>query len=190
MENHDIFSLSASSPGQDPPRPDKAQTIVPLSVEDLVRIAASKFVQSRSNDTPPFDHQLSEDESESVELAHLLFEAADKVGDRIFDSSSSAIAYSSKIVVAIEGRERIIRNMKVDVWRTYFQRYGMWEAELSRSYEAELVTKRLSSWSTCTVGMDVEVTIGSDSWIRRLDWWIHGLNGLDPMDWWIHGLVD
>ncbi|CAI0626622.1 unnamed protein product [Linum tenue] len=63
---------------------------------------------------------------------------------------------ASKIVVAIEGRERIIRNMKVDVWRTYFQRFGMWEVELSRSslYQAELVTKRLPSWGPCTVGMD------------------------------------
>ncbi|CAI0467013.1 unnamed protein product [Linum tenue] len=71
-------------------------------------------------------------------------------------AESTLMGEGSKIVLAIEGPERIIRNMKVDVWRTYFQRFGMAEAKLSSSslYQAELVAKRLPSWSPCTVGMD------------------------------------
>ncbi|CAL1397402.1 unnamed protein product [Linum trigynum] len=63
---------------------------------------------------------------------------------------------SSKIILANEGRERIVRNMKVDVWRTYFRRMGMVEKEMSRSsvYHADLVAKKLPCWAPCTVKKD------------------------------------
>ncbi|CAN0855434.1 DELLA protein GAI1 [Linum grandiflorum] len=61
-----------------------------------------------------------------------------------------------KIVVANEGEERGIRNVKLDVWRAYFRRFGMEEAELSFScvYQAELVAKKLPCWKSCTVEVD------------------------------------
>ncbi|CAL1384566.1 unnamed protein product [Linum trigynum] len=55
-----------------------------------------------------------------------------------------------------EGREWMIRSLKVDVWRAYFRRFGMVETQLSRSsmYQAELVAERVPCWSPCTVWMD------------------------------------
>ncbi|CAI0436473.1 unnamed protein product [Linum tenue] len=62
----------------------------------------------------------------------------------------------SKIVMMGEGREWMIRSLKVDVWRAYFRRFGMVETQLSRSsmYQAELVAEQVPCWSPCTVWMD------------------------------------
>ncbi|CAN1784462.1 DELLA protein GAI [Linum perenne] len=58
-----------------------------------------------------------------------------------------------KIVVANEGEERGVRNVKMDAWRAYFGRFGMVEADLSFScvYQAELVAKKFPNWKSCTV---------------------------------------
>ncbi|TXG71588.1 hypothetical protein EZV62_000167 [Acer yangbiense] len=47
-------------------------------------------------------------------------------------------------IVATEGEERKVRNVKLDVWRAFFTRYGMEEAEMSMSslYQADLVMKK------------------------------------------------
>lgn len=47
-------------------------------------------------------------------------------------------------IVAAEGAERKTRNVKIDVWRAFFSRFGMVETELSMItlYHADLVAKR------------------------------------------------
>ncbi|CAL1397405.1 unnamed protein product [Linum trigynum] len=62
----------------------------------------------------------------------------------------------ARIIVAAEGEERAIRNVKMDVWRAYFRRFGMEEADLSLSclYQAELVAKKFACWRYCTIGVD------------------------------------
>ncbi|CAN1806557.1 DELLA protein RGL2 [Linum perenne] len=69
---------------------------------------------------------------------------------------STIFGEGTKIIVAKEGEERGIRNVKVDVWRAYFRRFGMEEAELSLScvYQAELVAKKFKCWRSCTVELD------------------------------------
>ncbi|KAI4334959.1 hypothetical protein L6164_013654 [Bauhinia variegata] len=59
-------------------------------------------------------------------------------------------------IVAMEGDERKIRNVKIDVWRAFFERFGMVEKELSMSslYQAELVAKRFACGSSCTFEMN------------------------------------
>ncbi|GMN55188.1 hypothetical protein TIFTF001_024294 [Ficus carica] len=59
-------------------------------------------------------------------------------------------------IVACEGEERKIRNVKFDVWRAFFERCGMEELELSPSsiYQAKLVTKNFALGSSCTLEMD------------------------------------
>lgn len=59
-------------------------------------------------------------------------------------------------IVAAEGEERKIRNVKIDVWRAFFARYGMEEIDLSPSslYQVDLVLKNFSCGSSCTVNMD------------------------------------
>ncbi|CAN0855454.1 DELLA protein RGL2 [Linum grandiflorum] len=61
----------------------------PLSTEELVRIAASKFILSHSTDSSFHlsTATLSGPESESVELTQLLLEAAEKVGGGDLDSA-------------------------------------------------------------------------------------------------------
>ncbi|TKY72508.1 DELLA protein RGL2 [Spatholobus suberectus] len=55
-------------------------------------------------------------------------------------------------IVAEEGAERKTRNVKIDVWRAFFSRFGMVEKELSTLslYQADLVAKRFPSGSFCT----------------------------------------
>ncbi|CAI0626618.1 unnamed protein product, partial [Linum tenue] len=62
----------------------------------------------------------------------------------------------SRIIVAAEGEERAFRSVKMEVWRAYFRRFGMEEADLSLSclYQAELVTKKFTCWRHCTIGVD------------------------------------
>ncbi|WJX23414.1 hypothetical protein P8452_12620 [Trifolium repens] len=58
--------------------------------------------------------------------------------------------------VAEEGAERKSRNVKIDVWRAFFTRFGMVETELSMMslYQAELVAKRFPCGSSCTFDMN------------------------------------
>lgn len=59
-------------------------------------------------------------------------------------------------IVATEGEERSIRNVKIDVWRAFFARFGMVETELSKSslYQASLVAKKFACGSSCTLDMN------------------------------------
>ncbi|KAF7837726.1 DELLA protein RGL1-like [Senna tora] len=59
-------------------------------------------------------------------------------------------------IVAREGEERRIRNVKIEVWRAFFGRFGMVEEELSMSslYQAELVAKRFACGEYCTFEMN------------------------------------
>ncbi|KAG8370602.1 hypothetical protein BUALT_Bualt13G0000500 [Buddleja alternifolia] len=72
---------------------------------------------------------------------------------RILESSYSSEGIRN--IVAAEGEERVTRNVKVDVWRAYFRRFGMREMELSESskYQASLVVKQFSKGGTssCTL---------------------------------------
>lgn len=59
-------------------------------------------------------------------------------------------------IVAAEGVDRKTRNVKIDVWRAFFSRFGMVENELSMIslYQAELLAKRFSCGSSCTFDMN------------------------------------
>ncbi|KAK7396971.1 hypothetical protein VNO78_18135 [Psophocarpus tetragonolobus] len=56
-------------------------------------------------------------------------------------------------IVAKEGRERTVRNVKIDVWRRFFARYRMVETGFSESsvYQAHLVTKEFAFGEFCTI---------------------------------------
>ncbi|KAK7278174.1 hypothetical protein RJT34_23199 [Clitoria ternatea] len=56
-------------------------------------------------------------------------------------------------IVAMEDRERLVRNVKIDVWRRFFARYRMVEIAFSESslYHANLVTEKFDSGKFCTM---------------------------------------
>lgn len=59
-------------------------------------------------------------------------------------------------ILAAEGNERKIRNVNIDVWRAFFARFGMLEADLSMSshYQAKLLTEKFNCGSSCTLDMN------------------------------------
>ncbi|XP_062104372.1 DELLA protein GAI1-like [Humulus lupulus] len=59
-------------------------------------------------------------------------------------------------IVATEGEERKFRIVKIDVWRSFFARFGMEELELSPSsiYQANLIVGRFPAGTSCTLGMN------------------------------------
>ncbi|EEF43078.1 scarecrow-like protein 18 [Ricinus communis] len=61
-----------------------------------------------------------------------------------------------KNIVATEGKERKIRNAKLDAWRAFFTRFGMLETELSTSSlcQAKLIAKKFACGNACTLSMD------------------------------------
>lgn len=65
--------------------------------------------------------------------------------------------------VATEGRERIIRNVRIDVWRSFIMRFGFVETELSRRSldQARMVVKQVAYGSCCTLNMNWKaLTVG------------------------------
>ncbi|XP_052185081.1 DELLA protein RGL1-like [Diospyros lotus] len=58
--------------------------------------------------------------------------------------------------VAAEGEERLNRNVKLNVWRAFFARYGMVEIGLSESalYQANLIIKQFACGNSCTLDSD------------------------------------
>ncbi|KAJ1425650.1 hypothetical protein SESBI_11008 [Sesbania bispinosa] len=56
-------------------------------------------------------------------------------------------------IVAMEDRERTVRNVKIDVWRRFFARYRMVETGFSESslYQANLVAKKFGCGNFCTI---------------------------------------
>lgn len=56
-------------------------------------------------------------------------------------------------IVAAEGRERTVKNVKINVWRRFFARYRMVELGLSESslYQADLVAKGFPCGNFCTL---------------------------------------
>lgn len=59
-------------------------------------------------------------------------------------------------MVAAEGEERKVRHVNFGVWRSFFVRYGMEEAELSMPslYQADLLLKKFDCGSYCTLTMN------------------------------------
>ncbi|KDP27927.1 hypothetical protein JCGZ_19007 [Jatropha curcas] len=59
-------------------------------------------------------------------------------------------------IVATEGEKRKIQNAKLDVWRIFFDRFGMLETELSTSSlcKAKLIAKKFACGNACTLDMD------------------------------------
>ncbi|KAK4265896.1 hypothetical protein QN277_026886 [Acacia crassicarpa] len=66
------------------------------------------------------------------------------------------LRFGIRDIVAAEGEKRKMRNVKIEVWRAFFGRFGMVEEELSLSslYQAELVAKKFSGGNSCTFHMD------------------------------------
>jgi len=64
-------------------------------------------------------------------------------------------SYGIRNILA-EGVERKSTNVKIDVWRAFFTRFGMVETELSMKslYQAELVAKRFPCGNSCTFDMN------------------------------------
>lgn len=59
-------------------------------------------------------------------------------------------------IVATEGRERTTRSVKIDVWRSFFAKFGMAEIPLSQSclYQANLILQQFHCGSSCTLEMN------------------------------------
>lgn len=59
-------------------------------------------------------------------------------------------------MIAAEGEERVVRNVKMDVWRAFFSRFGMVEMEFSEAslYQASLIIKRFACGSCCSLEKD------------------------------------
>jgi len=73
-----------------------------------------------------------------------------------FILESMYFSHGIRNIVAEEGAERKSRDVKIDVWRAFFKRFGMVEIELSMKslYQAELVAKRFSCGRSCTFDMN------------------------------------
>lgn len=57
-------------------------------------------------------------------------------------------------IVTAEGSERIVRHVGIDVWRSFFARFGFVEIELNHLYQASLLLKQFACGSSCTLDMN------------------------------------
>lgn len=74
---------------------------------------------------------------------------------------SKYFGHGIRNTVAEEGVERKSRNVKIDVWRAFFSRFGMVETKLSMMclYQAELVAKRFACGNSCTFDINGECLV-------------------------------
>ncbi|KAF8020816.1 hypothetical protein BT93_G1289 [Corymbia citriodora subsp. variegata] len=61
-----------------------------------------------------------------------------------------------RTTLAAEGEERSIRNVRIDVWRAFFSRFGMVEVDLGTAslYQADLIAKKFPCGSSCSLDMN------------------------------------
>ncbi|PON93208.1 GRAS transcription factor [Trema orientale] len=64
-------------------------------------------------------------------------------------------------IVATEGKQRKIRHVTIDVWRSFFARFGMESAELSSSslYQAKLIIQKFSCEDSCALDVNAKCLI-------------------------------
>ncbi|KAG6731609.1 hypothetical protein I3842_01G138000 [Carya illinoinensis] len=76
--------------------------------------------------------------------------------EALFYFKSKFFGKGIRNIVAAEGEERKIRNVKIDVWRAFFARYGMLETEFSTSslYQASLLVKKFRCEKSFTLDMN------------------------------------
>lgn len=78
-------------------------------------------------------------------------------------------------IIAMEGIERVVRSVKIEVWRAFLERYGMMEMNLSDSslYQASLMAKRFGNGNSCTVEKNEKCLIigWKDTPIKSLSAW-------------------
>ncbi|CAN1292786.1 DELLA protein RGL3 [Linum perenne] len=76
----------------------------------------------------------------------------------------ATLAQGLRNMVAMEGNERTSRNVKLEVWRSFFSsRFKMVELGFSETsiYQASLVVKQFQEWGSCSIEKDGEgLTIG------------------------------
>ncbi|XP_077218548.1 DELLA protein RGL1-like [Tasmannia lanceolata] len=75
----------------------------------------------------------------------------------------SLFSQAIRCIVATEGSERIIRKVRIDVWRSFFARFGFEEMELSQLtlYQASQIVKQFACASSWTLDMNGKAfTIG------------------------------
>ncbi|XP_062108779.1 DELLA protein RGL1-like [Humulus lupulus] len=93
-------------------------------------------------------------------------------------------------IVATEGEERQIRNVKIDVWRAFFARFGMEELELSPSsiYQANLIVDRFPAGTSCTLGMNGKCLIMGWKDLLSLETCLEDIAGLVKSQLWFQML--
>ncbi|RWR94289.1 DELLA protein RGL1 [Cinnamomum micranthum f. kanehirae] len=68
-----------------------------------------------------------------------------------------------RCMIATEGSESMVMNVGIDVWRSFFKRFGFEETELSQQSldQANLVVKQVAYGSCFTLGMNGKaLTVG------------------------------
>ncbi|XP_055827196.1 DELLA protein RGL2-like [Solanum dulcamara] len=69
---------------------------------------------------------------------------------------SEVMWHGIRNIVAVEGEERTIRHVTIELWRKYFKRFGMEEMKMSNSslYQAKMVVEKFSSGNSFTLEMN------------------------------------
>ncbi|KAG8372883.1 hypothetical protein BUALT_Bualt12G0113500 [Buddleja alternifolia] len=69
---------------------------------------------------------------------------------------SKCLSSSIRNLVATEGGERKVRHVSINVWRAFFEHFGLMETDLSHSsvYQANLVCQSFPCGSSCTFRMN------------------------------------
>ncbi|KAK1390387.1 putative transcription factor GRAS [Heracleum sosnowskyi] len=76
--------------------------------------------------------------------------------DPVRYATESLLGHGIQNIVAAEGKERTIRQVKNSVWVSFFRQFEMVQKELSRSslYQAGLVAKKFNCGASCSLDMD------------------------------------
>ncbi|XP_051127575.1 DELLA protein RGL1-like [Andrographis paniculata] len=86
----------------------------------------------------------------------------DCIGDCLKNDTADRMLAESSLfnpvirnIVATEGEDRNVRTVDINIWRTFFARFGMIETELSKAAinQARLICKKKEFGDSCTLGL-------------------------------------
>ncbi|XP_010064981.3 DELLA protein RGL1 [Eucalyptus grandis] len=137
------------------PQPERLESVMKVIKKLNPCVMMVTEVESNHN-SPAFTHRFPEVLFYYSAYFDCLEECTERDDENRTVLESVYSGQGIRTILAAEGEERNIRNIKIDVWRAFFSRFGMVEVDLGTAslYQANLMVKKFPCGSSCTLEMN------------------------------------
>ncbi|KAF8041454.1 hypothetical protein BT93_A0145 [Corymbia citriodora subsp. variegata] len=137
------------------PQPERLESVMKVIKKLNPCVMMVTEVESNHN-SPVFTHRFTEVLFYYSAYFDCLEDCVERDDENRTVLESVYLGQGIRTILAAEGEERNIRNVKIDVWRAFFSRFGMVEVDLGVAslYQANLMVKKFPSGSSCALDMN------------------------------------